>query len=128
MIEYARYTLEEIFAPMREGRKRAVLEDGERVKLSSSRLVLFFTKGVQCVDCGLVANAFVRETHDAAVTPHLNLYFIDGEAKTLFTKDHIIPKSHGGSDTLDNYQTMCSPCNNAKGSKFAGTSQNKIAV
>lgn len=29
--------------------------------------------------------------------------------------DHIIPVVHGGSDDFDNLQTLCGPCNRAKG-------------
>lgn len=32
------------------------------------------------------------------------------------TKDHIVPKSRGGSNEFKNYQTMCGPCNWDKGS------------
>lgn len=123
MIEYGRYTLEEIFTHMAAGKRRAMLHDGEQVKLSSDRLVLFFTKGVECAECGLRANMFVRETHDQAVTPHLNLYYVDGDDKVLFTKDHIVPKALGGSNSLENYQTMCAPCNGKKGSRFVGTAR-----
>lgn len=34
------------------------------------------------------------------------------------TKDHIIPKSKGGKDELNNYQTMCVICNVKKGNKI----------
>lgn len=30
------------------------------------------------------------------------------------TADHIIPKSRGGDDSVDNLQPSCSPCNSAK--------------
>jgi 5-methylcytosine-specific restriction endonuclease McrA len=31
------------------------------------------------------------------------------------TVDHIVPRSKGGTDALENLQTMCSPCNGRKG-------------
>lgn len=32
--------------------------------------------------------------------------------------DHIKPWSLGGADTIDNLQTMCRPCNSAKGANY----------
>ncbi len=34
-----------------------------------------------------------------------------------FHVDHIIPKSRGGRDNLENLQLLCGSCNNIKGSK-----------
>ncbi len=34
---------------------------------------------------------------------------------SLLSLDHIIPKSKGGGFTMENLQTMCKDCNNAKG-------------
>ena len=36
------------------------------------------------------------------------------EDGTMMTKDHIIPKSKGGPDCIDNFQTMCEECNKKK--------------
>lgn len=40
-----------------------------------------------------------------------------GSDKDL-TLDHIRPVSHGGGDEDANLQTLCSPCNNAKGNRL----------
>ena len=37
--------------------------------------------------------------------------------RILFEKDHIIPKSRGGSDELYNIQLLCSLCNRKKGNR-----------
>lgn len=50
--------------------------------------------------------------------PHLNLYYVDTNHKILITRDHIRPLSKGGSDTLDNLQTMCIDCNQMKGNSI----------
>jgi 5-methylcytosine-specific restriction endonuclease McrA len=47
--------------------------------------------------------------------PHLNLFAKDrGGNMILMTKDHIYPKSKGGSDGIENMQTMCVRCNQNK--------------
>jgi hypothetical protein len=66
---------------------------------------------------------FVKEKHSHVQGEkyHFNLYAIDDVGdEVLMTKDHIIPKrrgnrSDGGPDHISNYQTMCKPCNEAKG-------------
>ena len=37
------------------------------------------------------------------------------------TADHLVPLSHGGTQTLDNYAAMCLPCNSAKRNRRSGT-------
>lgn len=93
--------------------------DGDFIKGNSQRYQTFFTKGITCVCCGIEGKYFAKEKtiHDKSY--HLNLYAIDKNGKeVLMTKDHILPKSRGGKDHIDNYQTMCINCNVAKGNNL----------
>jgi 5-methylcytosine-specific restriction endonuclease McrA len=46
---------------------------------------------------------------------HLDLYGIDSEGDLhMITIDHIKPKSKGGRNHIENYQTMCKVCNEIK--------------
>jgi 5-methylcytosine-specific restriction endonuclease McrA len=92
-----------------------------QVRKNSHRYILFKTKGLTCVCCGDVANkAFIEISENDLICglyPHINFYKVSpGHLDKLFTKDHIIPKSKGGKDVQENYQTMCRDCNNLKGS------------
>lgn len=40
-----------------------------------------------------------------------------GSTESL-TADHIVPVAKGGTNDLDNLQTMCEPCNTFKGSRL----------
>lgn len=111
MFTVAFYQPEEVFAAM-QFRGKAVLPDGRTFKRNSDRLQLFLIKGMTCVECGIEGGVFVLETQTRGVNPHLNLYAVNAEGEwILMTKDHIIPKSKGGANALENYNTMCSPCN-----------------
>lgn len=49
-------------------------------------------------------------------TPHLNLYHVGRKGDhLLMTQDHIFPKHAGGSNGIENLQTMCTQCNSYKG-------------
>lgn len=85
---------------------------GFKVKVSTTRLLMFKFKGTDCVHCGRKGAYFAVEQYDDHISPHLNLYSADG---VLMTKDHIIPKSKGGGDYLDNLQCLCTKCNGKKG-------------
>lgn len=92
--------------------------DGDVIKGNSQRYQLFFIKGCSCVKCGIEGKYFAKERAIKDKSYHLNLYGIDDNGQeVLITKDHIIPKSKGGKDILENYQTMCIRCNEEKGNK-----------
>ncbi len=122
MIQYGAYTPATIFAAKHEEqiKGRHPLPDGKLFRYSD-RIVLFETKGLACVTCGIEGSVFLLEAHEEGVTPHVNLYAVTEAGEfVIMTKDHILPKSKGGKDALENYDTMCGPCNWAKGNTYEG--------
>lgn len=120
------------FKEAQDTNQRYFYIDNYRFKTQSHRYHLFADKGTQCASCGLQANTFIVESGIEDERPHANLYHIthdkDGnEIATLFTKDHILPRSLGGKDEQINYQTMCEPCNKTKGNKMSETDVSYVA-
>ena len=110
------------FVQLERGSKpeRAMI-GGYRIKTGTLRLVTFKTRGLKCACCGLEGAFFAIETQKEDIPPHMNLYAINDDGKeVLMTHDHIIPKSKGGTNRLENCQTMCKPCNEKKGNKQGG--------
>lgn len=75
------------------------------------RLQVFFHKGCKCVSCGREGTQLIKAA-DAAGGIHWDVY--DRELVPL-TVDHILPRSKGGKNHIDNYQPMCTICNGIKG-------------
>lgn len=120
------YTISEVFNMLGEEalsitelgyrRDRESIEvEGYKVYTQSLRYATFYQKGCSCVSCGREGKYFQLDPGDRADRKHFNLYAADG---TLMTKDHVIPKKHGGKDNVGNLQTMCVVCNRAKGCKL----------
>lgn len=92
---------------------------GEKIHALSDRYKTFFTKGYKCSCCGIEGKYFALEKDENSKRYHLNLYAVkDDGTEVLMTKDHIIPKSKGGTNHIENYQTMCQECNVNKGNKL----------
>lgn len=93
----------------------SIVIDGFDVYTTSLRYKTFIEKGYRCVCCGRTGAYYALEkSHGSnAKRAHFNLYSDDD---VLMTKDHILPKSMGGADCIENMQTMCSICNCEKGS------------
>lgn len=86
------------------------------INMDSQRYQVF-SKSTQCVTCKRNGEHFLlQHEKENQKSAHFNLYGLGifGE-DILFTKDHILPRSKGGKDILENYQTMCYICNKAKG-------------
>ena len=89
--------------------------EGYKVYRQSLRYATFYQKGCTCATCGKVGTHFELDPGDNSNRRHFNLYAEDG---TLMTKDHIVPKKHGGKDIISNMQTMCMYCNSVKGASL----------
>lgn len=116
MHEVTRVSLAQVFQAMDAGEASLEIE-GVNYSLGSQRLQLFHRDGTVCVRCGREGSFFVLESHVPTEKAHLNLYGEENGKLILFTKDHILPRSKGGRNSMENYQVMCSPCNNKKGSR-----------
>ncbi len=90
-------------------------EQTYKVKMNSHRYFLF-SEERKCVVCGVEGTRMVLELPPGSQCPHFNFYAIEGGEYLLMTKDHKVPKSLGGKNSLENYQTMCAICNGIKGS------------
>ena len=118
-----RYSINEVFSIIgkdnlvedhvnHSGRKKSIVVEGYDVYVKSLRYMTFYQKGVKCACCNRTGNYFKLDGDANTKRRHFNLYSEDG---VLMTKDHIIPKSLGGMDIIDNMQTMCVECNAKKG-------------
>lgn len=95
--------------------------NGCMVNTRSPRLGCF-KRSLVCANCGRTGDVFVVEYFPSTrptPQPHLNLYSVQRDGQfVLMTKDHIKPAAHGGLENPENLQTMCEPCNYAKGSNW----------
>lgn len=110
------YTITEVFeyidASPQHGQR--VKFHGHKMNMRTTRLLNFRINSIECVTCGRLGAFFVKERHEND-PPHLNLYGFDKQGNPLlFTRDHIKPKSKGGTNHLYNSQTMCLHCNKEK--------------
>lgn len=93
------------------------------VNVGIDNIKLYKEKGTVCTCCEIKGAYFYLERsygppHIIYSDWHLNLYALNKYGQeVLMTKDHITPKSKGGPNTLENYQPMCSVCNERKGDK-----------
>jgi 5-methylcytosine-specific restriction endonuclease McrA len=123
MRTYAAWLLHELLPLVGHGQPKITLptpHDGTyTINVNSSRLECLRRKPA-CIMCGRAGHIWLLQSHTTE-HPHLNLYSVypvqdEDDELILMTQDHRVPRSKGGKSTQDNLQTMCSYCNNSKGS------------
>ena len=96
---------------------------GVAIKLKMvDRLKMIMKKGADCPCCGakgshahLVKSYNKDHTGKRRMVINVVVLAKRSNGKLVeITKDHIIPKSRGGKNTVSNYQPMCKECNQGK--------------
>ena len=109
LLGYGGYRVRVNYFPARAGTVRAIgaapLAGETRVRQPVPREVkaaVWQRDGGRCRHCGIT-------DADAVTRTGVHLHY-----------DHIVPFSRNGTDTVNNLQLLCEPCNLRKGNRFAG--------
>ncbi len=116
IVHLGTFSTEEVFPYITtEESKREYLvgNTSYQVRMNSDRYHVF-KDNPYCVACGIQGKHMILDMNPGDSSPHFNLYAEDDGRMALMTKDHILAKSKGGQDVLENFQTMCHSCNNLK--------------
>ncbi len=112
------YVLQQVRPKEKRPRKYQKIRVGPTSVNNHSIRLQTFKRSTTCVACGIKGELFSLE-RNGNPGYHFNMYGRNQyKDLVLMTKDHIIPKSKGGSDNLENMQTMCTKCNTKKADKI----------
>jgi 5-methylcytosine-specific restriction endonuclease McrA len=116
LVHIGEFTLEDVFSHITSTdtkREYVVKDKSYFVRMNSDRYFVF-RDNPNCVACGLRGTRMMLDVNPVDQSPHFNLYGEHDGRLVLMTKDHIIPRSRGGADEINNLQSMCCLCNNLK--------------
>jgi hypothetical protein len=119
--------MKDVYAQRASSRGRSVSGhkniQGVMVGVTGNRIETYYNRGCDCVECGIKGQFFAIEKDykqsGSGSNWHFNLYALTEEGKeVLMTRDHILPASKKGNNSIFNSQPMCAPCNTRKGNSF----------
>lgn len=130
-IYYKELSLEEGFAKLAIPRESRIIAGRECSSASGAPLfkALYHSgQKIKCWHCGIEADRWImmQGKRELSSKPVLNLFAtqISPPSKrrkypipqlVMMTRDHIIPKSFGGVDSVENLRPGCSDCNSMRG-------------
>lgn len=119
MYVIGQYSINYVLDLVKSNKSSIDLHGFKNINISSVRLKTFYLKGVNCICCNAQGKYFKLESSLPGIKPHFNLYAVNKNGhEVLMTRDHIILKSRGGTNTVSNMSPMCEKCNQKRGSKF----------
>jgi 5-methylcytosine-specific restriction endonuclease McrA len=96
--------------------------EGEVCHTAGNRLLTSLVHGIRCCVPGCAAHgqyfAVEKALNQRGAKYHLNLYCSQNGQEVMLTSDHKLPKSRGGSNRIENRQTMCYKHNAEKGNQL----------
>ncbi|MBC7659125.1 MAG: HNH endonuclease [Chitinophagaceae bacterium] len=83
---------------------------GDIINMAAPKLQNFALNGVKCHRCKLEGEYFAKEKYPTIPFYHLNLYGMRNGRETQMLRDFIVAIEKGGTDSLENQQTICFNC------------------
>lgn len=121
LIYHAEVSLAEGFEILDKPKEERLLR-GKRVSACSGWRLFKTLRGqpIRCWQCGGEADRWVADKgrFDLNGWPVLNLYGVCEGKLVMINRDHIIPKSLGGIDVVENLRPACFVCNHGRGNQL----------
>jgi 5-methylcytosine-specific restriction endonuclease McrA len=117
MFYYKELSIQEGFEVLHQSREIRNV-DGMKVSAPSGAALFHHYnetyKPLTCFKCGVVADRWIvkHQHNDRDKPPVVELFaYTKKNRLVMMTRDHIIPKSWGGLDLVENLRPACEPCN-----------------
>ncbi len=120
LIYFCEIAIHEGFDVLEQPKKRRLV-NGRRASPCSGWPLFSGLRGrpIRCWTCGCEADRWILSGQIPYQPPVLKLYAVGVDQLVLMTRDHIIPKSLGGMDAVENLRPACEVCNGRRGNEVS---------